>query len=438
MILKAMLTLVCWNFYLGSQISTLENTFTSMMLKNHDGDDRDRSDAEQSPLKLANSTAGMDRPMASVHDAVGDDAGIKRQQVGMIVPSITNGKLQGKERLWNILQTRNVTEVDATYWASVPTWDSILQNLHTKHDGGDNTTNKPASPIIYGLETCQSFRDITSSNPSQRRVAPAGLFNTGTNYLSVLLDYNCQNPHRVKQFHGNAKRGHGNEWEVLWGKHSPANSRGKYYKNDKAKYTVDELLPIVLIRNPFGWMKSMCRNPYAAKWKGMGDIKSCPRLKDGDDWNTVNVNFGPGSTHHLSLAHFYNDWYGEYFYNKANDTGINSGNSNSNTAFPRLIVRFEDLIFFPYEVTKTICECAGGVLGHREEDKDVTKGSFHYVVRSAKAGSGHGPASQRNGLIDSWIKYGSIDPKGEYSAEDVKLAEEVLDPFITNEMGYIG
>ena len=350
----------------------------------------------------------------------------------MITPSFADGTLQGKERLWSMLQTRNVTEVDSSYWASVPTWDEIISNLYGKHQNA-NTSR----PIVYGLETCETFQDATSSNPSQRRIAPAGMFNTGTNYLSVLLEYNCQNPHRVAKFNNNPKRGHGNEWEVLWGKHTPAHFRGQYYKNEKHNYDVHEVLPVVLIRNPYGCMKSTCRNSYSARWARRGNsMDSCPDLKKDGKWNAVNVTFAPGTTHHRSLAHVWNDWYGEYFYNNFTmDSSANSyGISNLSAPFPRLMVRFEDIIFFPYEVTQQICKCAGGILGHRPDDQDVANNTFHYVVRSAKTGGGHGHT--RNGLIDSWVKYGSSDPKNYYDDETAKLADEVLDETMLKTFAY--
>jgi hypothetical protein len=363
-----------------------------------------------------------------------DEVKSQTEEGKMIVPNLSDGTLQGKERLWSILQTRNVTEVDAAYWASVPTWDEIISNLYPKsHDL--NTSG----PIIYGLETCQAFQKATASNPSSRRIAPAGIFNTGTNYLSVLLEYNCQNPHRVKKFNNNPKRGHGNEWEVLWGKHTPAHYRGQYYKSPKHNYEVHELLPVVLIRNPFGWMKSMCRNSYSASWDGKGDVSSCPMLKNDKSWNEVDVKFGPGSTRHKSLAHMWNDWYGEYFYsnysmNSTIDVAYNR--TDSTAPFPRLMIRFEDIIFFPYEVTQQICECAGGVIGHRPDDKDVANNTFHYVVRSAKTGGGHGPASLRNGLIDSWVKYGRGNPRIEYTEETAAVANAVLDELMMKTFGY--
>ena len=77
----------------------------------------------------------------------------------------------------------------------------------------------------------------------------------------------------------------------------------------------------------------------------------------------------------------------------------------------------------------------GGVLGHRQDDKDVASG-FHYVVRSAKAGFGHGSAEHRNGLIDSWSKYGGSDPKDEYSKEEADIAKMILDLVLLDTFQY--
>mmetsp|Transcript_30183 Transcript_30183/g.60632 ORF Transcript_30183/g.60632 Transcript_30183/m.60632 type:complete len:432 (+) Transcript_30183:39-1334(+) len=352
-----------------------------------------------------------------------DNTSLLQDEERLITPSTSDGTLQGKERLWQMLITRNVTQLYASYWNSVPHWDAVTNNIHR------------TAPIIHGLETCETFQKITSDSPSQRRIAPAGLFNTGTNLLSVLLEYNCQNPHRVEKFNGNAKRGHGNEWQTRWGKHTPARYRRTYSTSKNPKYSVDEVLPIVLVRNPYGWMKSMCRNPYTASWEGRSNSKTCPKLKKGNNqWNEVNVKFGPGQTHHKSLGHLFNDWYGDYFY--SNSTKDDGNERNTTAPFPRLIIRFEDIIFFPQEVTEAVCKCAGGTLGHRADDKDVANGTFHYVVRSAKAGFGHGPQSHRNGLIDSWIRYGSVDPQSEYSPHDLALAQEVLDPLIMDAFAY--
>lgn len=441
-VLKWTITLVLLNFYWGSQMmEDLEKKslmgLSGLIKREFLGDEfrnTTRFGKKNTTMLKLDGNISLDASDAlKVKENNKGDNEKQSDETKMIVPNMQDGTLQGKERLWEILQTRNVTEIDATYWSSVPTWDEIISNLYPK------SHVNASGPIIHGLETCQAFQDATASNPTQRRIAPAGIFNTGTNYLSVLLEYNCQNPDRVKKFNNNPKRGHGNEWEVLWGKHTPAHYRGEYYKNTKHNYDIHEVLPVVLIRNPYGWMKSMCRNSYTASWSGKGDVSSCPKLKKDSKWNEVNVKFAPGSTHHKSLAHMWNDWYGEYFYeNFTMNATVDSQDRRVNAAapFPRLMIRFEDIIFFPHEVTEQICKCAGGVIGHRPDDKDVANNTFHYVVRSAKTGGGHGPASHRNGLVDSWIRYGKHDPRKEYDVETSSVAEEVLDELILKTFGY--
>ena len=164
----------------------------------------------------------------------------------------------------------------------------------------------------------------------------------------------------------------------------------------------------VMLRNPHDWMSSMCRHGYTAKWNRTA--KNCPNLYDG---NTVTAKFGPGPSSHLSLAHMWNDWNGVYY----------------NATFPRLLVRFEDTIFFPKETSRTICTCVGGKLVTPKE-KD---GLFHYVIDSAKTGPGHGPGQQRNGLIDAWIKYGKAR-KITLGKSDLEFSAKNLDRDIVSAM----
>jgi hypothetical protein len=58
---------------------------------------------------------------------------------------------------------------------SVPSWLSI-EALYG------------STPIIYGLEHCQSFQ---KRRRQQRSLAAAGTFNSGTNLLANLLRTNC-------------------------------------------------------------------------------------------------------------------------------------------------------------------------------------------------------------------------------------------------------
>ena len=62
--------------------------------------------------------------------------------------------------------------------------------------------------------------------------------------------------------------------------------------------------------------------------------------------------------------------------------------------------------------------------------------AFHYVVRSAKQGVGHGPKEKRNGLIDSWQRYGSHPPRSDYSKEELQVADAALDPKLLETFQY--
>mgnify|MGYP000347094020 CR=1 FL=1 len=72
-------------------------------------------------------------------------------------------------------------------------------------------------PKILGLETCSLFRKNTKQE--DRHVAPAGLFNTGTNLLDNLIDDNCD----FKNTNVNKKELM--TYEVPWGKHIPFSKR---------------------------------------------------------------------------------------------------------------------------------------------------------------------------------------------------------------------
>ncbi len=63
-------------------------------------------------------------------------------------------------------------------------------NEYEEDDGDPPPVYNDASnaPRIVGLDQCAAFRAATSE---KRRPAPAGLFNTGTNFLMSLLRMNC-------------------------------------------------------------------------------------------------------------------------------------------------------------------------------------------------------------------------------------------------------
>ena len=86
----------------------------------------------------------------------------------------------------------------------------------------------------------------------------------------------------------------------------------------------------------------------------------------------------------------------------------------------------EDLVFHPKEVTKTVCECAGGEL----------KPKFTYIVNSAKKGdAAHG--KERTSYVDALVKYGS--ERGRYDGfeeADLEFVKHSLDPKLLELFGY--
>ena len=83
------------------------------------------------------------------------------------------------------------------------------------------------------------------------------------------------------------------------------------------------------------------------------------RIAPNGEWNNpVTATFADKrEDHHKSLAHLWNDWY-SYYVDQAD--------------YPFVVVRMEDLVFYPKETTKAVCECAGG--------KIVTGDEFKFVV----------------------------------------------------------
>ena len=117
----------------------------------------------------------------------------------------------------------------------------------------------------------------------------------------------------------------------------------------------------------------------------------------------VPVHIGyPGETAYWpSLAHLWTDWYQQYL--KAD--------------YPRLIVRFEDIIFRQKELMRQICTCAGAV---------PTEDAFSYVVGAGKWGTSHKGSSN---LISAIVKYGSDQHRFDGMTKlDLKYASQYLDP----------
>ena len=240
-------------------------------------------------------------------------------------------------------------------------------------------------------------------------------FNTGTNLLSEYLMKNCHMPHNKDKRSMNVQ---GIRWQVPWGKHSPVSLRGINVAASDVpqKHGIvknqTHVFPVVVIKDPFFWMSSMCRHPYAAVWKRSSN---CPnlvpqahsnKLVESSSGVNVKVKYADKERKYTSLAHLWNEWY-------ANWIDVN---------FPRVIIRYEDLILHPETVLGKICTCAGGLMNDK----------FTFVGESAKKGGAHAGSS---GLVKALVTYTSSTmrlqpfkgPDIEYALSNIRT--DIMDDF---------
>ena len=207
------------------------------------------------------------------------------------------------------------------------------------------------------------------------------------------------------------------------GKHSPVSWRYKHSAPAMVNLNQTSFLAAVVIKDPYTWMNSMCRHSYAANWRHVDG--HCPNLVaisekekeiikilndnrndkadegKGEETFKVNIHYRDTNiTHHDSLADLWNTWYGDWI----------------NADFPRLIVRFEDLLFHTETVVRKVCECGGG------EIRDVN--NFKYSVSSAKTGKAH---KGSNGLVKSMTTYSdTIKRLKSFTVQDLDYAVTTL------------
>ena len=319
--------------------------------------------------------------------------------------------VRDKGPLLQLLREAGMDDLDEATLKALPTWSNVT-DLYGKE------------PVLHGFpEECSKFQSLP--NPSLHFIASAGSFNSGTNLMAELLIHNCHLP----QHEG----GPGVRWQVLWGKHTPiANDtfrlEHKTYSDEKYKVP-ENVFPVVMVRDPYQWMQALCRHHYTATWPvDPHDPEHCPNLvrqvaqagvtKETSHFDTTNsqttykvtVVYPNVTTHHASMAEFWNDWYRPY----------------TEALFPRLMVRYEDLLYHPRTVVQQACECAGGKL----------KARFEYITKSAKKGLG-GHGKERTSYLDALIRYGSEQGRYKgFSSADLDYLATHLDRTMMQNMGY--
>ena len=392
--------------------------------------------------------------------------------------------LSDKGPIFEILQQAGIDkrDLDDDTLRALPTWTQIRQ-LYGDH------------PRIIGLERCTRFQSRTF--PAHRFYGVAGTFNTGTNLLAQLILANCQITENVTPFYQpkqrkthattrlnttttttnittpltrrrhrrrrlqdeqeeqeqqpstkNAKNKKkkqkkdfkGMRWQVPWGKHYPADQRGKHISPAEYWVPYQNSLPLVTIRDPYQWMQSMCRTSYAAFWPFTKN--HCPTIipteqdrrlfpkRIGPNRTTVPVTVRYSNDYHTnytSFPHWWNEWYQLYY----------------NATYPRIMIRYEDLLFYGKQVIEAICACGGGV---PRTDRPVSSSSssssssgFVHVSSSAKLRQEH--VRQKTDLLTAIITYGSINQHQQgrlksMTPDDIQAAKILLDSNLMNVFGY--
>ena len=269
----------------------------------------------------------------------------------------------GREPIVEALHQAGV-QFDLNVLKILPYWSDVQELYGTE-------------PVILGLDQCQAFR---RAHPvEQRFVGIAGQHNCGTNAMSKYMMENLIIPEN----HG---VGNGILANVPWHKH------GTYVDDDdddddafmmicaschgwldddcmfhmlirhifphhvffcfmvpgwvdlRSNYMFsappehENVLPVLLVRDPYYWMGSMCESPYLMKWMHSKD--HCPNLVrslEEDEGVPAKTMWGRNERKWDSLAHVWSEFNGEYV----------------DADFPRLVIRFEGASNNCFSVART-------------------------------------------------------------------------------------
>jgi len=177
-------------------------------------------------------------PITSIKKEDLPDMGYDQKKIDALGNITYDEAIKGRERLVDILHDAGIDEIDPEAIAFLPKWSSV-KKLY-----GDR-------PVVLGLERCEEFR--READPADISVGTAGMFNTGTNPMAMYVSNNCKLPTNKKDKAG------GTRWQVPWGKHRLASEKLTNTAGHEAKTNKTNVLPIVMVRDPYSWMQSMVR-----------------------------------------------------------------------------------------------------------------------------------------------------------------------------------
>jgi hypothetical protein len=175
---------------------------------------------------------------------------------------------RGKERLLGILSSAGHPALNGGGGDWNGSHRESLSNLCSALPFWSNVTDLYGTvAIVHGLDTCESYR--SGLLPTKEAALPrvTGLFHTGTNALARAF---------LEHFGGDGGGGSGSGteggaseerhrlWDVPWGKHRRP---PRFLRRNGTRWD-GHVLPVVLVRDPFRWMRKMVR------WSG-----GCDRLR---------------------------------------------------------------------------------------------------------------------------------------------------------------
>ncbi|GKY98358.1 hypothetical protein MPSEU_000793400 [Mayamaea pseudoterrestris] len=264
-------------------------------------------------------------------------------------------------------------------------------------------------PFVVGLETCRAYQDSVHPlmDPMPR---VAGLYHSGTNALSKTLEANLGMMRYTSEY---------NPYEVPWGKHVPVQYRSMNKFPPDNSEMPEHVLPIVVVRHPLDWMRSMCREGYDAKWMTRPK-RNCPnlfrRFGSSEIKNKVHVRTHQTgfkyTDYYDTLADMWTDWHWAYL----------------NASFPRLLIRYEDLVLYPQQLVRIISECSG----------KPAKPIFRYYTKEARVFVKDDiPPHPQQSLIQALQKLGERDDMYWTMKEPSRsYALQALDPAILDRFQY--
>ena len=330
-------------------------------------------------------------------------------------------RIESKGPLLQLLIDAGMTHEYAHSVASqLPTWQQVIARFGRE-------------PRIIGLDTCEAYNRAIPRG--RRMLAAAGTFNTGTNLLAQLLQHNCIIDDRKESM----------QWQVNWGKHQSPKFRLNHSVHSNLVNA--EMMPVVMVRDPYNWMQSMCKTRYSAHWFHVVP-DHCPNFipneveRDwydtpayfvrkhykNDPWKVdnvldkagfslhatvipVRVRYKATNVYHKSLVHMWKDWNQDYY----------------EATFPRLMIRLEDLVYHPRVVLEEVCHCVEGTLSP----------NLTLPEESAIKGGDNIHGTNRTSLVQAMYKHVHANQTRGMTYEDIQFARKQLDDSVMTIFGYV-